>query len=321
MAHNITIRRNGVAEVFTGNREPAWHHLGITVEGQLTSSEALKAAHLDWKVRLSPVSTEGREIAGSFATVREDDGNPLGIVGSRYTIIQNTEAFEFFDAVVESKEAIYDTAGSLGGGSRVWIMAKLPGKLFLRNRPGDAMEKNVLLVNCHDGSGAMTMQIVGNRVVCQNTLSVALNGATNRASIRHTEKYKDRMEEAQKALGLCVAYFDDLQGVMDALDEMKMSQGEMKEFTETLIPSYAEKDSARLIGIREEIVDLFSNGRGNLGRSRWDALNAVTEYADWNRSMKKNGNLRGLQEARFASQMFGSSAQLKARAASLLMPS
>ena len=319
MAHQLTIRENGTAEMFSGNNETPWHKLGTIVAGKLNAAEAIKAAQLDWQVDLLPVYVEGKEVEGYKATTRNDNRKVLSIVGSRYNVIQNTDSFDFFDEVVGSGQAVYDTAGSLFEGRKVWIMAKLPGKLFIRNNPTDITEKNVLLYTSHDGSSGLSMQIVGTRVVCANTLSVAMGSATNQIKIRHTKSYAGKIEEAKKALELCTAYFNDLQEVMNILADQAMTSDEMVKFAEKLVPTSKEDISTRTENIRSELVGLFSRGKGNLGASRWDALNAVTEYCDHNRATR-SGTEGNEAESRFAASLLGSGNAMKNRAMALLVP-
>lgn len=314
--HNLTIN-NGKAEMFSGSGITPWHKLGQVVEGMLTAQEAIKKALMDWIVTLEPVFVNGKKFEDGKAVVRGDNGYILSIVGNRYETIQNHEAFSFFDDVVGSGQAIYETAGSLAGGKKIWIMAKLKGSLFLDSRPEDETHKYVLLVSSHDGSSSLMMMIVSVRVVCHNTLSIALNGATNMIKIRHTRNYESKKGEAMKALNLCNAYFDNLQEVMNELDRQAMTRADMVTFSEKLLPIKDEKESTRTENVRQEIVTLFSRGKGNLGKSRWDALNAVTEYVDHHRTTrtKENGNS---EENRFSSSMFGSGLTLKTQAYTLL---
>lgn len=317
MAHNLTINAQGEAEMFSGKNMTPWHKLGQVVAGLLSAKEAIKAAKLDWEVEKTKVFANNKEVPDYFAIARKDNGLVLSILGNRYCPIQNHEAFEFFDEVIGSGQAVYDTAGSLAGGKRVWIMAELEGKLFVDTRPNDTIKKNVLLSTTHDGSGALQMQIVSTRVVCQNTLSVALAGATNQIKIRHSKNYATKKEDAMLALKLCNAYFSDLQAVINELDKQAFNKGEMVNFAEKLLPSTKEEESTRTNNNRQEIVDLFSRGKGNLGVSRWDAMNAVSEFCDHNRGTrtKAGGNP---EETRFNSSMFGSGANLKNKAFALL---
>lgn len=318
MAHKLTVN-NGKAEMFSGQNIVPWHGLGTIVEGLLTSREAIKAASLDWEVEKRPVTTdyikdgikEPQDVEGFHAVCRKDNQLALSVVKSRYELIQNSEAFDFFDEVVGKGQAFYDTAGSLDDGRIVWIMAKLPGTLFIKNDPSDITEKNVLLVTSHDGSKALSAQIVATRVVCANTLSIALKGAKNQIKIRHTKSYKDKLEEAQKTLELANGYFDSLQELMDKLSNVDMSKDQMKEFTRQLIPAEESDVPTRTLNTREAIETLFVNGRGNKGKTRWDGLNAVTEYVDHSRTTR-NGTTR------FEAGLLGSGVALKQKAFDLL---
>lgn len=316
MSHDLTIT-NGKAEMFSGQNIVPWHKLGKVVPGLLTAVEAIKAASLDWQVKLENLKHEGQD-TDYHKVIRTDKNKLLSIVGSRYVPIQNEDSFNFFDEVVGSGQAVYDTAGSLNEGKKVWIMAKLKGQLFIDSRPNDKIDKNVLLVTSHDGSSSLSMQIVGTRVVCANTLSVALGEATNKINIRHTKNYQDKKDTAMRALKLCNAYFADLQGVLNVLNSQEMSLDGMNSFAEKLVPMPATKteDSTRTLNIRNEIVTLFSRGKGNLGKTRWDALNAVTEYVDHTRSTRTKGQEEN--EGRFTSSMLGSGANLKDKAFQLL---
>ena len=158
--------------------EKPWHGEGTKLENVATSAEAIEAAGLDWKVEkrgLYFAQTDGTTqlIPGKYATVRTDNQVALGIVGKVYTPLQNKEAFSFFDSIVGVKEAMYHTAGSLGKGERVWILAKLPG--YIKVTEDDVVEKYLLLANSHDGSSAVEMLFTPVRVVCQNTLNLAIS--------------------------------------------------------------------------------------------------------------------------------------------------
>lgn len=318
MAHDLTIT-NGKVEMFSGSGIRPWHGLGTIVEGLLTAKEAIGAAGLDWPVVKEPVYTkEGYKIEGYRAILRQDKRQGLGIVGTRYEPIQNQEAFSFFDEIIGEGQAIYDTAGSLDEGRRVWIMAKVKGELFLKNRPEDKTEKMVLLYNSHDGSGCLTMQIVATRVVCANTLSVALQEKSNEIKIRHTLNWKNRKDAAMKILGLVNGYYDDLQTVMDSLSEQKMDSQGMSAFVERLLPrkedgelSYANQEAA------SRITTLFRHGKGNRGETRWDALNAVTEFVDHDKALRQSKTVSE-NEKRFTDSTFGGGAYLKKQAFALL---
>ena len=162
--------------------ERPWHKLGKPLDHPATATEAITAAGLDWSVTLSPcyAGGEGDEvdapkylpIAGKRAVVRTDRQLAIGVVGTRYRPIQNTDAFGFFDAVVGEGKAIYETAGSLNDGRRIWMLARVPGDIWVADE--DNVKKYLLLCNSHDGGSPLRALFTPIRVVCENTLRAAL---------------------------------------------------------------------------------------------------------------------------------------------------
>ena len=179
MAHNLLIQ-NGQASMFYLSEVP-WHGLGVKLDRPATAKEAIEAAQLDWPVIKLPLFAGSKHIVvpDKFAVVRKTRNlvqktDPvLGIVGKDYTPLQNCDAFRFFDPMVGQNAAIYHTAGALGQGERVWILAKLPG--HIRVAKDDITEKYLLLSNSHDGKSSVQIKFTPVRVVCQNTLTIALN--------------------------------------------------------------------------------------------------------------------------------------------------
>ena len=175
----------------------------------------------------------------------------------------------------------------------------------------------ILLTNSHDGTNSLTLQHVAVRVVCQNTLSMALGTKSNVIKIRHTKTYKNKVEEAQRVLKLIDGYYGDLQAVLTAMDKVEMNAPTALAFLETLVPDNEDsKRNTRTENVREEILTLFHKGAGNLGKTRYDMIQGVSDFVDHNRSIRvSDGDAR---EARFASAMFGSGNALKQRAFSML---
>ena len=193
MAHNLEIV-NGEASMFYVDRPP-WHGLGRRLAEPATAEEAIQGAKLDWEVAKVPLYAAGNArmfpVDGKFGIVRKDkwdsdDCKVLGVVSQQYTPLQNREAFTFFDPIVGDGAAIcYHTAGVLGDGQRIWILAKLPDSITVRN--GDISDKFLLLTNSHDGESAVQMKFTPIRVVCQNTLMMAL-GEGRTIRITHEER-------------------------------------------------------------------------------------------------------------------------------------
>lgn len=222
-------------------REKPWHyeltkeHTKIIQEAP-NSREALVAAGLDWNVVSMPVYQEnGLLIPGYKANVRDKDNMVLGIVSGRYKIVQNTEAFEFTDSLIgetENGEVRYETAGSLYNGKKVWLLAKLPTTKVL----DDDVEPYLCFANSFDGSGAVQVCITGIRVVCQNTLNIALNTARRKWSTKHIGDMQSKLEEAKLCLRLADKYMMGLDEEADRLANAKLYEEQIAEILDEMFP-------------------------------------------------------------------------------------
>lgn len=333
MAHELSIQ-NGKAEMFSGSGLTPWHKLGTVVQGLATASEALALANLNWNVIPMPVMVNGQTMP--FPTdesskdcfqgiTRSDNGKCLGITKGRYECIQNSEAFSFFDSLVGNGKAVYDTAGALRDGKQVWLLAKVDGSIQIN---GDEHKQYALMLTSHDGSYALQVSWVLTRVVCANTLSIALGGATQTCKIRHTANWTNKEDEARRILGLGENYFTTIQSALQGMNDKLMTTDQMADFSRLLTTVQKPAESykswfqrsldrttetpIRTENIRSELNRLFCAGQGNNCNSRWDALNAVTDYADHSQS------LRGDNSTRLESSLLGSGASLKQRAYDML---
>lgn len=293
--------------------ETPWHFLGTKVEGFVSSAEAIQHAGLDWQVSTQPVFTaNGAQVKNWQAVVRSSDNFPLGMVGMRYKPIQNIQGFETLDALAQNGDIQYHTAGSLDHGRKVWILAKLPGALSVA---GDEITKYVLFSNSHDGSSALRMALTPVRVVCMNTLNMALQGLTKAEglSIRHVANAQEKLSQAHQALGIAQDYYKTFQATADQLALAKYTDKHMAELASRLFP--AKEDGTvptRTQNIRDSIVNLFDNGKGHesIRGSAWAAYNGVAEYVDHERGTRtRAGSSAG--DKRLQSIWFGSGAALK----------
>ena len=216
MAHNINFNEQTGKHSFFSTKEKAWHGLGQIVEEYPTSAEALKFAGLDYPVEKRKLFTYDNknhlaneeleikipeiEVPDFYATIRTDTETVLGVVGKDYEVIQNIDAFSFFDAIVGGDGIFYETAGALGKGERIFITAKLPDYIKVGN--DDLIEQYLFLTTSHDGSGSITAAFTPVRIVCNNTLNAALCKKSNAIKIRHTANAKERLKEAHKLMGI-----------------------------------------------------------------------------------------------------------------------
>lgn len=289
-----------------------WHGLGKKVENATTSAEAIEAAGLNWKVEKVQLQRIDGPKVDKFATIRSDTRETLGVVGNVYDPLENKSAFSFFDAMVGEKAAMYHTAGCLGTGEIVWILAKLPG--YIRVIGDDVSEKFILLTNRHDGRGAVQVQFTPIRVVCQNTLNIALGQTSKKFKARHDGLLGTHIKDVREYLGLIdakTALFEEAARKMAAI---QLNHEGWKEFVIAtgLVPE-ADKDgktSTRAENIMEDVSRLFEHGKGQdmpgAKKTAWGGFNAVVEYVDYVRS-SKNGQ-------RAQSLLLGSGADVKQKA-------
>ena len=329
MAHELTTNEKGETEFFSAVTK-GWHKLGQTSDRQLTAEEALKESRLDWTVEQVPVYHEAQgemiEVPDQYCVRRTDNYKALSIMTKRYQVIQNHETFSFADDIIGSGRAVWDTAGSISGGRVVFMQVELPGRLFLKSNPDDQTVKKVLFVNSHDGSKALMGMITPVRVVCQNTLNAALGSKSNQFKVYHRKNFQSRKDEAAKVLGLASAFYDDLQLVMDTLAEQKVTHTYVEGFVNALMPATKDEVSTRTENRRNQITNLFQNGKGNNGETKWDLFNAVTEYVDHHSvgrvtetRLDRSDALADIEsEARFERAILGSGATLKQKALALL---
>lgn len=243
MAHNLEII-GGQASFFT-TKEPAWHGLGTVVKEAQTQEEVLKLAKLDYDVCMYKpymphpdglLRADGlplKQVKGDFhGLYRCDTGSVFGFVSGKYNVIQNREAFSFFDSFIDRSEAIYHTAGVLLDGRTAWILAKLPEHIIVH---GEQIDMYVLAVMHHDGKHAMMLMITPVKVVCNNTLNAAIKGAQNIVKVRHTATYSEQIDEAVRIMGIKNEYVSEIAAAFDQMAETKVTDATAKAYFNTLI--------------------------------------------------------------------------------------
>ena len=259
-------------------REVPWHGLGTIVETAPNSADALRLAGLDWEIVSQPIfDAAGREIHGYHANVRSSDNSVLGIVGSRYTIVQNKDAFDFTDALL-GDGVTYETAGSLRNGRTIWLLAKMPE----RTVAGDKFDPYLCFCNTHDGSGAVRACMTPIRVVCNNTLNLALSGAKRAWSTPHRGNVQAKLEEARQTLLLADEYMRKLDEQADKLANEKMTDGEVKKALDTMFAVPADA-TERIKNTAEQakdeiIVCMMRPDVAQFLNTKWGFLNAVSDY-------------------------------------------
>ena len=224
-------------------REVPWHGLGTKVNDAPTSKEAIKLAELDWNVNPTVIyDANGKEISGYKANMRDSDQSILGIVSDRYQIVQNSEAFEFTDSLLD-EGVVYETAGSLRDGKQIWLLARMPSTTIL----GDDVDPYLCFTNTFDGSGAIKVCMTPVRVVCNNTLNLALETTKRSWSTRHIGDLAGKLHQAKETLGLAQEYMKKLDEDADRLANTKLSDAEIESIVSFIFPIDYIKDTKRKI--------------------------------------------------------------------------
>lgn len=224
-------------------REVPWHGLGTKVNEAPTSKEAIKLAGLDWNVNPTVIyDANGKEISGYKANMRDSDQSILGIVSDRYQIVQNSEAFEFTDSLLD-EGVVYETAGSLRDGKQIWLLARMPSTTIL----GDDVDPYLCFTNTFDGSGAIKVCMTPVRVVCNNTLNLALETTKRSWSTRHIGDLAGKLHQAKETLGLAQEYMKKLDENADRLANTKLSDAEIESIVSFIFPIDYIKDTKRKI--------------------------------------------------------------------------
>lgn len=273
--------------------EPPWHGLDTRVSGLATSAQAIKVARLDWEVDKLPPSSKGLKAplaAAAWRVVRRDpgsqfDGAVLGRVPEDFTPLQNREAFAFFDSIVGEDQAIYETAGALGRGEKVWMLARMAGEL--RVAGDDVVEPYLLLSNSHDGSGGVQLRFTPVRVVCWNTLTMALHMSRG-IEVRHTPDLRTRLEQAAANLGLIKRGLAELGMTFQQMARLPLTSRTLHRYVSSVFPYPPGRGQGaleiRARQLRDAASRLFEAGKGNsaprIRGTLWAAYNAVTELVD-----------------------------------------
>jgi len=337
MAHNLNFNSFTGKHSFFSVQQPAWHGLGQIIKEYPTSEQAMVHAGLDFDVIKRPLHTsidamqfidgELKEVPMNilvpemFATVRTDTNQALGVVGKDYAVVQNRDAFSFFDSIVGGDGILYETAGALGNGERIFITAKLSG--YIRVGDDDLIDKYLFLTTSHDGTGSITAAFTPVRIVCNNTLNAAMKNMSNCIKIRHTQGAKDRLEQAHRVMGISNKLADDMQEVFNAAANFRVNDAQMKKLIGmAMAPDKKQsdmvktgKDSELSTVTRNTWNDVMRYHRNNSTQAMvttegtlFGMYNAVTGYFQNTKKYKD-------QESKVKSIFYSGTAQGRAQAA------
>lgn len=275
-------------------REAPWHGLGTKVEEALTSKEALIASGLNWKVEQKEIFTEdGVTVQGYYANVRNTDYKVLGVVTNRYQIVQNSEAFAFTDSLIENGVK-YETAGALKDGKKTWILARLPETYRMVD---DKVVPYIVFSNSHDGAGAIKVAMTPVRVVCQNTLNLALNTASRIWSTNHTGDIDSKMDDAKMTLFMAKSYMSELTKEAKRLNARKVLDDEVEEYIKELLPiptNASELMERNVINLRNDMRMryFYAPDLQHVGNNGYRFINAVSDFATHAKPLRETASYK-----------------------------
>lgn len=301
-----------VETMFTVGEAP-WHQLGTKLHDSPEIAAGLKLAGLDWRVSLEPVFLADGTRAPAMATVRETDRRILGVVGPRFRPLQNVDAFAFFEPLIATGEVELESAGSLRGGQRTWVLARIKRTpIVIVPAADDIVYPYLLVANGHDGTMALRIGFTAIRVVCANTLAMAIEPSLSRLlRVRHHARAVDALAAIRDTLDLAMGQFRASTEQYRTLAQRQVSSTDLRRYVMRVLRPHAERGSeAEEHPIVENITTLFEQGRGNahaaVAGTWWAAFNAITEHLAHERGRSADRRLDGL--------WFGEAAQLNRRA-------
>lgn len=290
---------------------PAWHSLGTVVDQALTSDEALKIAHLDWEVLQQPVFMQsGKRIVETFANVRSDIDEPLGLVTGRYKILQNKDAFRFMDELVGNDETPckYESAGSLDGGKRVWMMARLPDSKIM----DDLICSYIFVSNSHDGKSSVKIGVTSTRICCNNTLQMAISDAPRMWTARHISSIEGRQKEAAETLKFSSNYLEKLNKKAEEYSQIRTDISVFLDKLFVVNEKATDRIRKNVEQSREEVLRIHNSkdDLGNFRNTAWGIYNAVADFVSNSEPLRKTETF---ETKRFVSYLDGNDMLLKAQ--------
>ena len=323
--HGLDVTTGQVA-LYTST--PPWHGLGTVIPGGISNVDrVLQLGGIDFQVSRRPVlyranqtDTDARILPEHFVTVREDTGAGLGTVGSRYEVFQNRHIFEFLQNLVDDHDVVWESAGALREGRKVFVCMRLPQTVTIdAGGIADEIVPFVVALNSHDGSSQAEVVVTPWRPVCGNTERFAVRDAVSRWGVRHTRNARHRADEARRSLGLSIGYFEAFAAEEETLARTAVEIDAFRAVVEDLWPAPEENAAARTKNNHRDrtaiLTGLYGSNAAQLGNTAYAAERAITEYADWKSAIRPTGALKGNHlAARATAVMEGAADDLKNRA-------
>jgi phage/plasmid-like protein (TIGR03299 family) len=297
-----------------------WHGEGNRIDDAhlFDMAEGIKTAGMDWEVGLKNLQTVDNEPVTSKACYRKSDNKILGVVGPRWTPVQNWDMFNWFQPWLDTKEVMLHTAGSLCGGSKVWVLCQIASDP-LTIAKNDEVAKFILLANSHDGSMAVRAGWSSIRVVCANTLSAAINSeSSNLLRVRHSSNVLNNLDKIRETMNLIHQQFEATAEQYRFLASKSICADDLRKYVKIIlgVEEVADKDlPKKTTNLMEQIFTMVTNGRGQsnpaIAGTYWQAYNGVNEYLNHVKGRSVSNRLDSL--------WFGQSATLDRKALNLAL--
>lgn len=300
------------------------HRAGEDISNISTLDQLLSTSNLDFQVEKTALYTpEGDEVTDKYLIRRTDNKFNLGVVGAKYTPIDTRITLEPFHNMVMIHKAQYESAGVVRGGKKCWVSATLPNRIQVPGRTDDIIQQRVVCLINNDGLGGNSYFSLANRVVCNNQIRMLTKHANNsQFKFRHTKNWEAGLQDAAVGFNEALKARAEFEQVIMYLSKFKMTEREMVTFAKRLYNvNDKEEMTAKSKARTDRLVELFGHGAGNNGTTRWDALNAVTEWVDHHsgRSYKTHAQTLVANQNRFITNNFsGTGDRIKQRAVNLL---
>jgi len=274
----------------------AWHGLGTVLDKAPTISEALTSAKLNWEVKTEALFTASGERVDAQATRRVDTQEVLGVVGPNYHVVQNIEALNVFQPLVDTGLVTLETAGSLRNGRRVWILAKITEIQESRvgSNGNDSVIPYWLLSNSHDGKTAVRMGFTPTRVVCANTLAAAQRSSESKLiRVTHTSKVMQNLETLRDAMNLAKRDFEVTLEQYRYLASRDIATADLENYVRVVfdLPKPEERQRAGLPKALEKCIESFDKDAHTYGATWWSAYNAVQGFMQHEQGRSQDARL------------------------------
>lgn len=303
MAHDLAVNETTGEASMTYAGDTPWHGLGFKLEGDERFDLDLcrKKGKMDFELELAPLQTADLNQSVAMRAVRRKDNQAImGCVGMQYQILQPIDAFSFFRPFVEQKLASLHTAGLLAGGRKIWTLAKIEREPIVLDKNGDdRIEKFVLLSNCYDGTTSVRVGFTPIRVVCANTLSLAIKDrASQLIRVRHTKSMKSSLENIRSVIDLADQQFKATAEQYKKLVNKTINRKDLEKYVRTVFDLNSDKLNGKQTQILGRTFELFETGKGSNLKSAngtlWGAFNAVNSWLNWERGINADTRLTSL---------------------------